>query len=133
MGSTANIWVRLKEFMFCQFRFKFLECLTLSNCTIARSIFDPVVNAQSVEEGNNKPKLFNSLRKLVIRSNISPSQVSHSRIYLLAIFLCFQFLVLTGHAYSLESLHTGISCWVSTRLLSHLLQLNSLHNLQTLR
>ena len=40
-------------------------------------------------------------------------------------FLCCspsQFLVVTGHALQLESLHTGLSCWVSTRLLSHLLR-----------
>ena len=49
--------------------------LTLSNCTIARSISDPLVNIQSAEDGNQKPKLFNSLCNLVISSNISPSQV----------------------------------------------------------
>ena len=30
--------------------------------------------------------------------------------------------MVTGHALQLESLHTGLSCWVSTRLLSHLLR-----------
>lgn len=94
-----------------------LADLTLSNCTIARSISDPLVNIQSAEDGNQKPKLFNSLCNLVIGSNISPSQ----------------FLVITGHAYKLQSLHTGMSCWVSTRLLSHLLKLNSLEYLKFLR
>jgi len=94
-----------------------LQWLTLSNCTVSSNLFDHADDVQPTGEGNTKHKLFHSLRNLVISSNISPSQ----------------FLVITGHAYNLETLHTGISCWVSTRLLSHLFKLNSMEKLLTLR
>ena len=47
--------------------------------------------------------------------------------------LYFQFLVLTGHALNLTFLQTGVTCWITTRLLSHLVKLNSLSQLKYLR
>ena len=40
---------------------------------------------------------------------------------------------MTGHASQLASLVTGVNCWITTRLLSHLLKLNGLANLKYLR
>ena len=55
----------------------YLECLTLSNCTVVSNLSDPIMHVQSAVEGSSKTKLFHSLRNLVISSNISPSQVSY--------------------------------------------------------
>ena len=40
---------------------------------------------------------------------------------------------MTGHASKLSRLQTGVNCWVTTRLLSHLLKLNPLEQLKYLR
>ena len=41
--------------------------------------------------------------------------------------------MLTGHARGLKHLQTGNNCWITTRLLSHLVKLNNLSELKYLR
>jgi len=91
-----------------------LEELTLMNCCLSRGLMDRVEERTAERK---QIRLFTSLKKLNISSNISPSQ----------------FLMLSGHAVQLERLQTGLSCWVSTRLLSHLVRLNKLEKLTYLR
>jgi len=86
-----------------------LESFTVSNCTID--------NRNVPSEQEKKVRYFPTLRKLTVSSNVSHSQ----------------FLVMTGHASQLSHLQTGVNCWVTTRLLSHLLKLNSLEQLKYLR
>merc|ERR1719232_1792002 len=86
-----------------------LESFTVSNCTMDNR------NAPSDQE--KRVRYFPTLRKLTVSSNVSHSQ----------------FLVMTGHASQLSHLQTGVNCWVTTRLLSALLKLNSLEQLKFLR
>jgi len=82
----------------------------MSNCTIDATILHN-------SESDKKVRYFPNLSKLIISSNITHSQ----------------FLVLTGHALNLTFLQTGVTCWITTRLLSHLVKLNSLRQLEYLR
>ncbi|XP_023326731.1 uncharacterized protein LOC111700143 [Eurytemora carolleeae] len=91
-----------------------LEDLTIMNCCLSRGLMDRVEERTAEKK---QLRLYTSLKSLNISSNISPSQ----------------FLLLTGHAGRLRNLQTGLSCWVSTRLLSHLVRLNPLSQLEFLR